>query len=82
MGRAERSTTGKLEAVVVDVVVDVTVLEDVPGLTVADVAASEVSGPPTLLQEARRMATNTARRIARDYVRSGFPAARICVRLA
>jgi hypothetical protein len=58
MGRAERSTAGKLDVVVVAVV------DGVADLPVAAVAASIVVGLPALLQDARRIAaTNTLRRI-------------------
>jgi hypothetical protein len=65
MGRAERSTAGKLEVVgVVAAVVD-----GVAGLPVADVAASVVAGPPALVQDARRIAATTAPLLAAELLR-------------
>jgi hypothetical protein len=65
MGRAERSTAGKLDVVVVDV----TVVDGVAGLPVADVAASVVAGVPALLQDARRIDATTALPLAPELLR-------------
>ena len=65
MGRAERSTSGKLDVVVVVMAV----VDGVARVPVADVAASVVAGLQALMQDARRIATTTApRRIPRDYI--------------
>jgi hypothetical protein len=62
MGRAERSTAGKLDVALVVVVL----VDGVAGREGADVTASMVAPPPALLQDARRTAaTNTPRRIPR-----------------
>jgi hypothetical protein len=56
MGRAERSTAGKRDVVVVVVAV----VEWVADLPVADVSALVVAGLPALMQDARRIDTTTA----------------------
>ncbi|HEX9643794.1 MAG TPA: hypothetical protein VGC11_07340 [Acidimicrobiia bacterium] len=65
MGRAARSTAGKLD--VVDVVV--TVVDGVAGLPVAEVGASVVAELPPLLQDARRIAATTAPLLAAELLR-------------
>jgi hypothetical protein len=65
MGRAERSTAGKLD--VVGVVV--AVVDDVAGLPVADVAASVVAGLLALVQDARRIAATIAPLFAAELLR-------------
>jgi hypothetical protein len=65
MGRAARSTAGELDVVVVVVAV----VDGVSCLPVADVAASVVSGLPALLQDARKIAANTAPLLAAELLR-------------
>jgi hypothetical protein len=65
MGRAERSTAGKLDVVVLVVAV----VDGVAGLPVADVVASVVAGLPALLQDARRIAATTAPLLAAELLR-------------